>query len=487
MSLREILYGVPILDSIGITDISITDIAFDSRKIKHRDMFVAVPGTQVDGHAYISQAIAQGAVCVVCEHLPQERPREVTFIQVSNSQRALAIMAHNYYECPSERLTLIGVTGTNGKTTVATLLYKLFSKMGFPCGLLSTVQVLVNEESFEATHTTPDPLQINSYLRQMVQSGCRYAFMEVSSHALQQCRTDGLRFSGAIFTNLSRDHLDYHKTFENYRSAKKKLFDNLPKTAFALVNSDDKQSAHMVVHTAAWVQDYGLKAAADYKAKILEQQLNGMLITINGQEIWTPLIGEFNASNLAAVYATAQLLEQDALPVATALSALKAVEGRFQQIQGTQGVTAIVDYAHTPDALQNVLQTIDKLRTRAETLITVVGCGGNRDTGKRPLMAELATRFSDKTILTSDNPRHENPGQIIADMEKGIEMQNQHKYLNIENRREAIKTAIMLAQAGDIVLIAGKGHEKYQEIKGIKYPFDDRALAEEILIQNQES
>lgn len=487
MSLREILYGVPILDSLGITDISITDIAFDSRKIKHLDMFVAVPGTQVDGHAYISQAIAQGAVCVVCEHLPQERPREVTFIQVSNSQRALAIIAHNYYECPSERLALMGVTGTNGKTTVATLLYKLFSKMGFPCGLLSTVQVLVNEESFEATHTTPDPLQINSYLRQMVQSGCRYAFMEVSSHALQQCRTDGLRFSGAIFTNLSRDHLDYHKTFENYRSAKKKLFDNLPKTAFALVNSDDKQSAHMVVHTAARVQDYGLKAAADYKAKILEQQLNGMLITINGQEIWTPLIGEFNASNLAAVYATAQLLEQDALPVATALSALKAVEGRFQQIQGTQGVTAIVDYAHTPDALQNVLQTIDKLRTRAETLITVVGCGGNRDTGKRPLMAELATRFSDKTILTSDNPRHENPGQIIADMEKGIEMQNQHKYLNIENRREAIKTAIMLAQAGDIVLIAGKGHEKYQEIKGIKYPFDDRALAEEILIQNQES
>lgn len=487
MSLREILYGVPILDSLGVTDITITDITFDSRRVKHSDMFVAVPGTLTDGHQYIHQAISKGAVCVVCEHLPQERPTNVTFIQVSHSQKALAIMAHNYYECPSQNITLVGVTGTNGKTTIATLLYKLFSKMGFPCGLLSTVEVLVNGESFAATHTTPDPLQINSYLRQMVQSGCHYAFMEVSSHALHQCRTDGLCYSGAIFTNLSRDHLDYHKTFENYRNAKKKLFDQLPKQAFALINSDDKQSSHMVTHTKAREHDYGLKADAEYKAKIIEQQLNGMLLQINEQEIWTPLIGQFNASNLAAVYATARLLEQESLPVATALSALQAVEGRFQQIQGSGGTTAIIDYAHTPDALENVLQTIDKLRTRTETVITIVGCGGNRDAGKRPLMAELATRYSDKTILTSDNPRNEEPGQIIADMEKGIEMHNQHKYLCIENRREAIKTALMLAQPGDIVLIAGKGHEKYQEIKGVKHPFDDRALAEEILTQNQES
>jgi len=485
-SLRELLYGVPILDSIGIMDITIGDVYFDSRQIKHQDLFVAIKGNLTDGHQYIAQAIEAGAVAVVCEVLPKDLPKGVSFIQVRSSSKALAIIAANFYDNPSRELTLIGVTGTNGKTTVASLLFGLYRQMGRRCGLLSTVQVRINEKRYEATHTTPDPLQINQYLREMLREGCRYAFMEVSSHALDQNRTDALDFDGAVFTNLSRDHLDYHGSFENYRNAKKRLFDPLKKDAFALLNADDKQSSHMKAHTRARCYNYALKSPADFKVKILEQQMNGMLLHINQQEIWTPLLGDFNAYNLTAVYGVAQLLGEPLLETATAISTLRAVEGRFQQVKSPQGVTAIVDYAHTPDALENVLQTIHRMRSRAESLITVVGCGGNRDQGKRPIMAQIATRLSDKVIFTADNPRNEDPQSIIDDMINGVEMQWQHKYLSVPNRREAIKTAIMMAQPGDLILVAGKGHEKYQEINGVKQPFDDRALIEEIFkTQNQ--
>ena len=485
MKLKDILYGVPLLDSIGDTSVEITEPVFDSRQVAANSLFVAVPGTQVDGHRFIAKAISEGANSVVCEKLPETIEEGVTYLQVKDSSKALAILAANFYDNPSGKLKLVGITGTNGKTTVATLLYRLYTKLGHPSGLLSTVNVMIGNNTFPATHTTPDPLQINKHLARMVDEGCEYAFMEVSSHGLAQNRTVGLTFAGAVFTNISHDHLDYHKTFENYLKAKKKLFDDLPKESFALVNRDDKNAGFMLQNSRARQHDFALKSEAEFKVKILEEQMHGMLVTINQQEVWTQMIGYFNAYNLTAVYGVARLLGADELQVATAISKLHAVDGRFQQLRSKSGVTAIIDYAHTPDALENVLETITKLRGGAERLITVVGCGGNRDKDKRPQMARLATDYSDRVVFTSDNPRDEDPETIIREMEAGVSIPNRNKHLSITNRKEGIKTAIMLAEPGDIVLIAGKGHEKYQEIKGERIHFDDLELAREFLNQDQ--
>ena len=481
--LRDILYKVPLLDSIGSTNVAITNITFDSRQVVKETLFVAFKGTSADGHAYIETAIKSGARAIICENLPFERHEEVTYIQVKNSQQALGIIASNFYDNPSEKLQLIAVTGTNGKTTIASLLYRLFTDFGYKAGLLSTVEVKIANERFEATHTTPDPVQLNRHLKKMVEAGCRYCFMEASSHGIVQHRMAGLDVNGALFSNISRDHLDYHGSFDEYILAKKKLFDDLPKTAFALINIDDKHGINMLYHTKAKKYTYAMKSEADFKVKILEQRLDGTLLRIGHQEIWTKLIGDFNAYNLLAIYATAILLKMDELQIATTISNLKPVDGRFQYVPSASGITTIVDYAHTPDALKNVLQTIIRLRGGHEQLITVVGCGGNRDKGKRPQMARIATEFSTQTIFTSDNPRNEEPETIIEEMEAGVEAHRTNSYLSISNRKEAIKTAIKLAAKGDIILIAGKGHEKYQEIKGEKHPFDDFAIASEYLNQ----
>lgn len=484
--LKDILYKVPILESIGSTNQAISKLAFDSRQVNKESLFIAIKGSTVDGHLYIKTAIENGARSIICEELPEEIQEGITYIKVKDSHSSLGIIASNFHNNPSGQLKLVGITGTNGKTTTSTLLYSLFQSLGIKSGLLSTVCIKVGREEFPATHTTPDPIQLNFYLQKMVEQGCKVCFMEASSHGIEQKRIAGLDFAGAVFTNISHDHLDYHKTFDDYILAKKGLFDQLSSNAFALVNSDDRHGFTMLHHCKAKKYSFGLRSDADFKVKILEHQFNGMLLKINQHELWTKLIGNFNAYNLIAVYAVSVLLEKDDLQVATAISNLSSVEGRFQYFQSKNGITAIIDYAHTPDALKNVLETIAKIRAGNEKLFTLIGCGGDRDKTKRPEMARIATELSDQTILTSDNPRSEDPDEIIREMEEGIEMHLQNKYLSITNRKEAIKTACRMAQSGDIILIAGKGHEKYQDINGQKNPFDDMQFAQEFLNPSQE-
>lgn len=458
-------------------------IEFDSRKVEENDVFVAIRGTVSNGHDFIEKAINLGATAIVCDALPQVIVTGVTYIQVKDTNTALAYLATNYYGNPSQNLKLVGITGTNGKTTIASLLYQLFQKAGYKVGLLSTVKIMVNDVEYKATHTTPDSLTINHYLAEMNAAGVEYCFMEVSSHGIHQKRTEGLHFAGGVFTNLSHDHLDYHPTFAEYRDVKKSFFDHLPKTAFALTNVDDKNGAVMFQNTAARKLTYALKSYADYKAQILESQLSGLLLKINESEVWVRLIGTFNVYNLLAIYGTAVELGLDKLEVLRLLSELESVSGRFQYIVSDQKITAVVDYAHTPDALENVIKTINDIRTNNEQLITVVGCGGDRDKTKRPIMAHIASSMSNKVIITSDNPRTEDPIDIIADMEKGVEPQNQKKTLSIVDRKQAIKTACQLAGPNDIILIAGKGHETYQEIQGVRHDFDDMKIVKELLEQ----
>ena len=481
--LKDILYKVAIEAVKGSTDIAIDKMDFDSRKIEKNDVFIAIRGTISDGHDYIEKAIQQGAVAIVCDTFPETITKGITYVQVKDTNSALAFMAANYFGNPSEKLKLVGITGTNGKTTIASLLYQLFNKAGFKVGLLSTVKILVDEKEYKATHTTPDSITINHFLKEMVENGVEYCFMEVSSHGIHQKRTEALHFVGGIFTNLSHDHLDYHPTFAEYRDVKKSFFDDLPKSAFALVNIDDKNGPVMLQNTAAKKLTYALKSYADYKAQILENQLSGLLLKINGNEVWVKLIGTFNAYNLLAIYGTAVQLGMESLEVLRLLSDLESVSGRFQFIVSASNITAIVDYAHTPDALENVLKTINDIRTKNEQLITVVGCGGNRDKTKRPIMAAIASELSDKAIFTSDNPRNEDPEVIITEMEKGVAPQNYKKTLTITDRKQAIKTACQLAQPNDIILIAGKGHETYQEINGVRHDFDDMKIVKEILEQ----
>ena len=457
----------------GNTAIKINEIHFDSRSVGVNDVFVAQRGWQVDGHDYIEKAISNGASVVVCEALPNSILDSVTFIEVDNSSSALAVMASNFYGNPSSKLKLVGITGTNGKTTVATLLYELFLKANKKVGLLSTVKVMVNANAYKATHTTPDSIAINKHLANMVAEGVEYCFMEASSHGIHQKRSEGLTFTGGIFTNLSHDHLDYHKTFAEYRDVKKSFFDQLPKGAFALTNADDKNGLYMLQNTKASKSTYALKSYADSKVKILEKQFSGTLLSINGTEVWTKLIGEFNAYNLLAIATTAGLLGLDKIEVLTIISRLESVSGRFEYVVSDQQVTGIVDYAHTPDALKNVLKTINDIRTGNETVITVVGCGGDRDRTKRPKMGNIASEFSNQVIFTSDNPRSEDPKDILDEIEKGVSPENFKKTLTIIDRKQAIKTACKLANQGDIILVAGKGHENYQEIKGERFHFDD--------------
>jgi UDP-N-acetylmuramoyl-L-alanyl-D-glutamate--2,6-diaminopimelate ligase len=481
MLLKDILYKVSIEAVKGSTDVAIQKIEFDSRKVQENDVFVAIRGTVSDGHEFIDKAISLGAAAIVCDTLPEVIVANITYIQVKDTNSALAYIAANFYNNPSDKIRLVGVTGTNGKTTIASLLYQLYKKAGYKVGLLSTVKIMVDETEYKATHTTPDSLTINYYLNEMITVGCEYCFMEVSSHGVHQKRTEGLHFEGGVFTNLSHDHLDYHPTFAEYRDVKKSFFDHLPKTAFALTNVDDKNGAVMLQNTSARKLTYALKSYADYRAQILENQLSGLLLKINDNEVWVKLIGTFNAYNLLAIYGTAIELGMDSLEALRLLSELESVSGRFQFIVSADKVTAIVDYAHTPDALENVLKTINDIRTNNEKLISVVGCGGDRDKTKRPIMANIASQMSDTVIFTSDNPRTENPATIISEMEKGVEPQNYKKTLSIEDRKQAIKTACQLANANDIILIAGKGHENYQEINGVRHHFDDMETVKELL------
>ena len=481
--LKDILYKVHIEAVHGATDITVSKIEFDSRKIELNDVFVAIRGTLSDGHDYIEKALSLGAIAVICEEFPSVIVNGVTYIKVKDSNEALAFLAANYYENPSENIRLVGVTGTNGKTTIASLLYQLFKKAGYKVGLLSTVKIMVDEQEFKATHTTPDSLTINKYLDLMVQEGCEFCFMEVSSHGVHQKRTEALRFEGGVFTNLSHDHLDYHNTFAEYRDVKKSFFDNLPKSAFAITNIDDKNGLVMLQNTKAKKLTYALKSYADYKAQILENQLSGLLLKINDNEVWVKLIGSFNAYNLLAIYGVAVELGIEKVEALRLLSELESVSGRFQFIVSDSKITAIVDYAHTPDALENVLKTIEDIRTKNEQLITVVGCGGDRDKTKRPIMANIASSMSDKAIFTSDNPRTENPETIIEEMEKGVEPQNFKKTVSILDRKQAIKTACQLANPNDIILIAGKGHETYQEVNGVRHDFDELQIVTELLQQ----
>ena len=481
--LKDILYRVSIEAVHGATDVTISKIEFDSRKVESNTAFVAIKGTLSDGHDYIEKAIALGANVIVCEQFPETIVQGITYVQVNDTNEALAYLSANFYDNPSEKVKLVGVTGTNGKTTIASLLYQLFKKAGYKVGLLSTVKIMVDSEEFKATHTTPDSLTLNYYLDQMVQEGCEFCFMEVSSHGIHQKRTAALQFAGGIFTNLSHDHLDYHNTFAEYRDVKKSFFDYLPKSAFAITNCDDKNGVVMLQNTKAKKITYALKSYADYKAQILENQLSGLLLKINDNEVWVKLIGSFNAYNLLAIYAVAVELGIEKVEALRLLSELESVSGRFQFIVSDTKITAIVDYAHTPDALENVLQTIDDIRTKNEQLITVVGCGGDRDKTKRPVMANIAAMLSDKAIFTADNPRTENPEIIIQEMEQGVEPQNFKKTISILDRKQAIKTACQLANPNDIILIAGKGHETYQEINGVKYDFDDLEIVTELLQQ----
>ena len=471
--LRDILYGAAIKQVIGSTDIAISNIVFDSRKATSNTVFVAIKGSISDGHNFIEKAIENGCNAIVCEAIPTELIESINYVEVENSHKSLAIMANNFYDEPSKKIKLVGITGTNGKTTTTTLLHKLFTQLGHKVGLLSTVINKIGTTEIVSTHTTPDPVSLNKLLSEMVHEDCTHCFMEVSSHAIHQDRTAGLTFSGAAFTNITHDHLDYHNTFKEYINVKKKFFDNLNENAFAVTNLDDKNGNVMLQNSKAKKYTYSLKTMADYRLKVLENQFTGLVLSIEGTELWSRLIGDFNAYNLLTVYAVADLLGEDKVETLTALSTLESVEGRFQYIKSENGVMAIVDYAHTPDALENVLKTIKNIRTGNETVFTVVGCGGDRDKTKRPKMAAIACELSDKVIITSDNPRTENPELIIEDMMAGVGGQHFKKTLSITNRKEAIKTACAMAQKNDIILIAGKGHEKYQDIQGVKYDFDD--------------
>ena len=481
MVLEELIKGLKTVSVCGQTDIEITGVNIDSRRIKEGHLFIAQCGTQVDGHKFIPKAIELGAKAVLCEVLPEEKAEGVTYVQVESTEDVVGKVATIFYGDPSRKLKLVGVTGTNGKTTIATLLYNMFRKLGYKCGLLSTVCNYIEDEAVPADHTTPDPIELNYLLSRMVDAGCQYAFMECSSHAIAQKRIGGLDFAGGLFTNLTRDHLDYHKTFENYRNAKKAFFDQLPKTAFAITNADDKNGMVMVQNTKATVKTYSTRTMADFKAKILECHFGGMYLEIDGREVGVQFIGKFNVSNLLAVYGAAVMLGEKPENVLLVMSTLKSVSGRLDPIQSPEGYTAIVDYAHTPDALENVLNAIHEVLEGKGHVITVCGAGGNRDKGKRPLMAQEAVKQSDKVIITSDNPRFEEPQDIINDMLAGLDDQQMKKVVSIVDRREAIRAACMLAQKGDVILVAGKGHEDYQEIKGVKHHFDDKEVLREAM------
>jgi UDP-N-acetylmuramoyl-L-alanyl-D-glutamate--2,6-diaminopimelate ligase len=473
-TLQQLLSAITTKSIVGNPQVEITSITCDSREASQGALFIAVKGVAVDAHRFIPDVVKRGAAAIVCEDLPVDMPDSVTFVQVADSHVALAVIASEWFDRPSEKLKLVGVTGTNGKTTIATLLYRLFTDAGYACGLLSTIENIVSHEVIPSTHTTPDPIELNSLLHKMVESGCEYAFMEVSSHSIDQDRIAGLHFAGGIFTNLTHDHLDYHKTMANYRNAKKKFFDNLPETAFALTNLDDKNGAVMLQNTRAKKLSYALKHDADFKGIIMESHFDGMLLKVNGTEVYTQLVGRFNASNLLAIYGAALSLGFDKDELLVEISKLHGANGRFDMVYSDNGIVGIIDYAHTPDALQNVLETINEVRCHKETLFTIVGCGGNRDTTKRPEMAAVAVKLSDRVILTSDNPRNEDPDEIIRQMKAGITAEDSRKVLSITNRHEAIRTGVALAKKGDIILIAGKGHENYQEINGIKNHFDDK-------------
>jgi len=483
--LKDILYKVTINAVVGSTSVKVNKIEFDSRKVESNDVFIALVGTISDGHDYISKAINDGAKAIICQVIPNNLVDNVTYIEVENSNKALAFMAANYYDNPSENLKLVGTTGTNGKTTVSSLLYQLFKRAGYKVGLLSTVKIMVDDKEYKATHTTPDSLTINKYLQQMNDEGVEFCFMEVSSHGIHQSRTEGLQFSGGIFTNLSHDHLDYHNSFAEYRDVKKAFFDGLPKTAFCLVNTDDKNGLVMMQNTNAKKCTYALKTYADYRAQILENQFGGLLLKLNDNEVWTKLIGNFNAYNLLAIYATSELLGLENEESLRYISELESVSGRFEYFVSEEKITAIVDYAHTPDALKNVLETINSIRTKNEELITVVGCGGDRDVDKRPKMGHIASALSTKVIFTSDNPRTEEPQSIIDAIEAGVAPQNFKKIVSILDRKQAIRSACQMAQPNDIILIAGKGHENYQEINGKRNDFDDYKIVGELLKQLQ--
>lgn len=476
MKLETLLKSIKVLNIAGSTEHEITGVNIDSRKVENGHMFIAMRGTQVDGHAYIGKAIENGAKAVLCEEIPSDINDDITYIQVESCEDSVGKIASVFYGEPSRKLKLVSVTGTNGKTTIATLLYNMFRKLGYKCGLLSTVCNYIEDEPIAASHTTPDPIALNILLSKMVDAGCQFAFMECSSHAIAQKRIGGQVFAGGIFTNLTRDHMDYHKTMENYRDAKKAFFDNLPKNAFAITNADDKNGMVMTQNCKANIKTYSTRSMADFKAKVLESHFEGMYLEINGMEVGVQFIGKFNVSNLLAVYGAAIMLGEKPEDVLVAMSCLKSVSGRLEPIYSSDGVTAIVDYAHTPDALANVLTAIHEVLGGKGSVITVCGAGGNRDKGKRPLMAQEAVRQSDRVIITSDNPRFEEPQDIINDMLAGLDSQQQKKVISITDRKEAIRTACMMAQKGDVILVAGKGHEDYQEIKGVKYHFDDKEV-----------
>ena len=480
MRLKELLKNIKPIQIVGDENADITGVNIDSRKIKPGHLFVAMKGTQVDGHQFIPKALDLGASAILCEDLPTEKKENVTYIQVASTEDAVGKVATIFYGNPSEKLNLVGVTGTNGKTTIATLLYNMFRKLGYKCGLLSTVCNYIEGEAIPADHTTPDPIELNALLSKMVEAGCQYAFMECSSHAIHQKRIGGLKFAGGIFTNLTCDHMDYHKTVENYRNAKKAFFDGLPKSAFAITNADDKNGMVMVQNCKAQIKTYSTRSMADFRARILECHFEGMYLEIDGHEVGVQFIGKFNVSNLLAVYGAAVMLGQKPEDILIALSTLKSVSGRLEPIHSPEGYTAIVDYAHTPDALENVLKAIHEVLNGKGKVITVCGAGGNRDKGKRPLMAQEAVKQSDKVIITSDNPRFEEPQDIINDMLAGLDKQQMKKVVSIVDRKEAIRTACMMAEKGDVILIAGKGHEDYQEIKGVKHHFDDKEVVKEI-------
>ena len=484
MKLNEILSKVKPLGIVGNEEVEITGVNIDSRRIEKGHLFVAIRGTQVDGHSFIEKAVQLGASAVLCEQLPEQKQEGVAYVVVDSTEAAVGPVATMFYDDPTSKLKLVGVTGTNGKTTIATLLYNMFRKFGHKCGLLSTVCNYIEDKAVPADHTTPDPIELNRLLAEMVEAGCEYAFMECSSHAIAQKRIGGLKFAGGIFTNLTRDHLDYHKTFENYRDAKKAFFDMLPKDAFAITNADDKNGMIMVQNTKATVKTYSTRTMADFKGRIIECHFEGMYLDIDGHEVGVQFIGKFNVSNLLAVYGAAVMLGKKPEDVLVILSTLKSVSGRLEPIHSPEGFTAIVDYAHTPDALENVLNAIHEVLDGKGNVITVCGAGGNRDKGKRPLMAQEAVKQSDKVIITSDNPRFEEPQDIINDMLAGLNQQQMKRVLSIQDRREAIRTACMLAQKGDVILIAGKGHEDYQEIKGVKHHFDDREEVRKVFEQN---
>ena len=473
MNLSDLLKNIPLQQTAGEMSREVTGINIDSRRVTRGDLFVAIRGTQTDGHAYIGKALLNGAAAVLCQEIPADRPEGVTFVQVENTEAIVGRVATHFYGDPTRKLNLVGVTGTNGKTTIATVLYNLFRSLGYKCGLLSTVCNYIDGRAIEADHTTPDPITLNALLAEMAAEGCEYAFMECSSHAIHQHRIGGLRFVGGVFTNLTRDHLDYHKTFENYRDAKKAFFDMLPRGAFAVINADDRNGMVMVQNTGATVRTYSTRTAADYKGRILEESIEGMLLDIDRQEVSVRFVGRFNVSNLLAVYGTALMLGQSPVDTLRALSTLRPVNGRFEAIASPQGISAVIDYAHTPDALENVLTAINEINKGRGHVITVCGAGGNRDKGKRPLMAKEAAKQSDRVIITSDNPRFENPQDIIADMMAGLDDEQKLKTLAITDRREAIRAAVMMAAKGDIILVAGKGHEPYQEVEGVKHHFDD--------------